>query len=110
MMSDEKIVFLCLNQLKEGITIEEKGKTFLENAIIKAKTVSKKFKFPAIGDDSGLIVPVLNNEPGIYSARYAHENANDLENNLKLMRRIKTSLFKRNRSSLQNRDGFLRSH
>jgi len=73
--------------------IEETGTTFLENAFIKAKTVSefikkKGLKYDVLGDDSGCCVPSLNNEPGIYSARYAgnHDfkaNRNKLIQNLK---------------------------
>lgn len=52
--------------------VEETGSTFVENALIKARNASKLSKLPALADDSGLIVPCLNNEPGLYSARYAH--------------------------------------
>lgn len=59
--------------------IVEDGKTFFENALIKAKTVSKFLKeknleYPVIGDDSGLCVNALNGAPGIYSARYAGDH------------------------------------
>ena len=51
--------------------IEEDGNSFYENALIKAKTVSKALNLPALADDSGICVTALNGEPGIYSARYA---------------------------------------
>ncbi|MBQ0099768.1 MAG: RdgB/HAM1 family non-canonical purine NTP pyrophosphatase [Firmicutes bacterium] len=51
--------------------IEETGKTFYENALIKAKAVSTALNLPALADDSGLMVECLNGAPGIYSARYA---------------------------------------
>ena len=59
--------------------IEETGTTFLENALIKAKTVSEYAKnkgllYPAIADDSGLEVDALSGEPGVYSARYAGDH------------------------------------
>ena len=63
--------------------IEEDGKTFYENALIKAKTVSEKLSLPALADDSGICVDALNGEPGIYSARYAGDGVD--ENNNKLL-------------------------
>lgn len=51
--------------------IEETGKTFYENALLKAKTVAKALNLPVLADDSGLMVDCLNGAPGIYSARYA---------------------------------------
>lgn len=51
--------------------IEENGKTFEENALIKAEAVMRVTGLAAIGDDSGLEIDALNGEPGIYSARYA---------------------------------------
>ena len=50
---------------------EENGKTFEENALIKSKFVSQKTRLPCISDDSGICFSDLNNEPGIYSARWA---------------------------------------
>ena len=70
---------LCLNDLNINIDIEETGKTFYENALIKAKTIYNITKIPTIADDSGLCVDSLNGEPGIYSARYAGENATQEE-------------------------------
>lgn len=52
----------------------ENGKTFHENAYIKASEASKLMGFPALADDSGLEISALNGEPGIYSARYANTN------------------------------------
>ena len=53
------------------LEIEETGKTFIENAIIKASEVAKALNEWSIADDSGLAVDALNGAPGIYSARYA---------------------------------------
>ncbi len=76
--------------------IIEDGDSFQQNAIIKVKDVMDKLienkyaeEFIVIADDSGLTVPALNNEPNIYSARYAGENATDQQNNLKLISKLK---------------------
>jgi len=55
---------------------EENGKTFIENARIKALTAAKEANMPALGDDSGLCVHALNDRPGIYSARYNEPKKN----------------------------------
>ena len=68
--------------------VAEKGKSFKENALIKAVFTAKALGLPAIADDSGLVVDALNSAPGIYSARYAGEGATDLENNLKLLKEL----------------------
>ena len=65
--------------------IIEDGDTFEENAHIKAKAVRSLTNLPVIADDSGLEVEFLNGAPGIYSARYAGENATDSERNQKLL-------------------------
>ncbi|MCD6532368.1 RdgB/HAM1 family non-canonical purine NTP pyrophosphatase [bacterium] len=66
----------------------ETGKSFFENALIKAKHYSEASGLPAIADDSGLIVNFLGQEPGLYSARYAGENATYEDNNRKLLSRL----------------------
>lgn len=67
----------------------EDGKTFEDNAEIKAEYYSELTGLPCIADDSGLEVDALNFEPGVYSARYAGENATSAENNKKLIDEIK---------------------
>ena len=71
-----------------GITedIEENGTTFEENAMIKA-TAAAGSGYPGLADDSGLVVPALNMEPGIYSARYAG-NHDDKANNALLLKKL----------------------
>ena len=92
----ENLKLLSLLDFETNLEIKETGKTFLENAVIKAKTIFEKFKKPVIADDSGLIVEELN-EPGIFSARYAGENATDEDNNLKLIKNVK---------NLKNREAY----
>lgn len=64
---------------------EETGKTFEENASLKALHAAKALNRWVLADDSGLVVPALNGAPGIFSARYAGNDATDLENRKKLL-------------------------
>lgn len=68
--------------------VVETGDSFLANAMQKARHAAKYTKYPVIADDSGLIVDALNGEPGIFSARYAAENASDYQNNLYLLKKM----------------------
>ena len=68
---------------------EETGTTFVENAIIKARHACQQTGLPAIADDSGIEIDALNGRPGVYSARYAGEHANDEKNNEKLLTELK---------------------
>lgn len=68
---------------------EEDGHTFCENAIIKAKYYAEITGKPCLADDSGLEVDALNGEPGVYSARFAGEDASDADNNNLLLEKIK---------------------
>ncbi len=63
----------------------ETGTTFVENAIIKARHAARITGLAAIADDSGLAVDCLNGAPGLYSSRYAGEQATDHDNLLKLL-------------------------
>lgn len=65
--------------------VPETGLTFIENALIKARHAAAYTRLPALADDSGLVVPALQGEPGIYSARYAGENVLDNQNSKKLL-------------------------
>ena len=75
----------------DNLEIEEKGKTFEHNALIKARTVAKLTNMITIADDSGLEVDALGKKPGIYSSRYAGENATDAENREKLLKAMKNT-------------------
>ncbi len=85
-----EIELLTMDQIPHlrSISIKEDGNTFLENALKKAKEVSRLSGIPAIADDSGLVVYALGGKPGVYSARFAGESATDEENNLKLLREM----------------------
>ena len=75
----------------EGVSlddVEETGATFAENALIKAAAAFKKTGMPSVADDSGLVVDALNGEPGVYSARYAGENATDEMRIAKLLKNL----------------------
>ena len=80
------IEFLFLKDFPEIKEIEENGKTFSENATLKAREVTRFTKKISLADDSGLEVDVLRGKPGIYSARFAR---NDRERNRKLLRLLK---------------------
>ena len=70
---------------KELDEVEETGTTFEENAELKARAACKKTGYPAIADDSGLVVDALDGRPGVLSARYAGEGATDAEKINKLL-------------------------
>ena len=78
-----------ISQSSLNITPEEElGETFFENSLQKARVANAASNMPSLGDDSGLIVPALNNLPGLRSARYAHQNATDEENRQHLKKEL----------------------
>jgi XTP/dITP diphosphohydrolase len=78
--------FEVIPQGQLGIpSCEEPFHTFVENALAKARHASAASGLPALADDSGICVQALDNKPGVYSARYAGEPANDAANNQKLI-------------------------
>ena len=81
--------FNIISQSSLGITPEEElGETFFENSLQKARVANTASGMASLGDDSGLIVPALNNLPGLRSARYAHESATDEENRQHLKKEL----------------------
>ena len=72
-----KIEILSLKDLNIDIDVIEDGKTFRENALIKANEYYDISKIPTISEDSGLVIDYLNGEPGIFSARYGGKNLSD---------------------------------
>lgn len=88
MPNDEVIAF---KELIGDFEVEEDRDSFQGNAIKKAEEIYEKINdenIVVISDDSGITVPAINNEPGIYSARYAGENASDKDNNAKLISKL----------------------
>ena len=81
--------------------IPETGKSFKENAIIKAREVYKLTGLSTIGDDSGLVVDALDGEPGVYSARYSGEDATDEENNMKLLKKLEEKKTKNRKARFE---------
>lgn len=80
---------LSLSDFPEYIPPKETGKTFEENAILKATATAKELNRWTLADDSGLIVPALNSAPGIFSARYAGIHASDFDNRKKLLEEMR---------------------
>ncbi len=69
--------------------VAETGTTFVENAIIKARHAARHTQLAAIADDSGIEVDALHGAPGVYSARFAGEGADDAQNNIKLVESLR---------------------
>jgi|SRR5690554_521175 len=82
------IKIISLFDLEEFDEVAETGNNFAENAKIKAEYYYNKYQIPVLADDTGLIIPAFDHKPGVYSARYAGENASYLDNNLKLLEDI----------------------
>ena len=81
-LADPDVEVLSMKEAGVNVDIVEDGKTFEENALIKARAVSKASGHLALADDSGLEVDALDKEPGIYSARYMGEDTSyDIKNN-----------------------------
>jgi len=80
------------DEVLEPFEIIEDGDSFAKNALIKARAIFDKLKtkenIVVLADDSGISVPVLGGEPGIFSARYAKEGASDRENLNKLVKKL----------------------
>ena len=82
------IDLLSLIDFPNYIPPQENTNSFEENAITKATNCAKELNMWTIADDSGLVIPSLNGEPGVLSARYAGNDATDLENRKKLLSKI----------------------
>ena len=89
---------IAFSELLGDIEIVEDADSFKGNALIKARTIYEKLdneEYIVVSDDSGISLPILDGEPGIFSARYAGEGASDRDNLLKLIESIKAKDVKR---------------
>ncbi|MGX6961460.1 ribonuclease PH [Vagococcus xieshaowenii] len=77
-----------LRDFPEIPEVAETGKTFAENAALKAETIAERLNCLVLADDSGLMVDALNGQPGVYSARFAGNDHNDAANNAKLLHEL----------------------
>ena len=89
MLQGTEIELVSLNSYPDLPEVVEDGRSFLENALKKAKVISELTGEAVLADDSGLQVDFLKGEPGIYSSRYAGDRATDKENNVKLLAQLK---------------------
>jgi len=94
MFPGHKITFKTLDAFPGCPEVEEDGQTFRANAKKKALAVARYTGCPALADDSGLEVQFLNNAPGVFSARYAGEGADDKKNVKKILKEMKAAINK----------------
>jgi len=84
-----QIELIGVDQFPDLVDVEETGTSFEENSLLKARYTSQATGLPAIADDSGLCVDVLNGDPGIFSARWAGVHGNDQANLEKVLAQLK---------------------
>jgi XTP/dITP diphosphohydrolase len=85
LLGDLGIELTDLSPYPNAPDVEETGTTFEENARLKATTLAPLLGEWVLGEDSGLVVPSLGGQPGVYSARWAGQHGNDAANNAKLL-------------------------
>ena len=91
---------ILIPQKEMGVSdIEETGKTYVENSILKARHASKVTGLPAIADDSGLSVEYLDGQPGIYSARFSGPGSDDKKNRDLLLKKLEGVPFEERNAS-----------
>lgn len=88
-LKDLPVEIITLEDIDELPEIIEDGATFVENASKKAQQTAALSGYTSLADDSGLVVDALDGKPGIYSARFAGEEADDNKNNEKLLLMLK---------------------
>ncbi len=89
LMKDFGIEVTSIADVQGAPEVEEDADTFLENSLKKAREIARATGIMALADDSGLVVDALGGAPGVFSARYAGDNATDQENYLKLLEEMK---------------------
>ena len=97
-LSGMKLKITSLADYKCMPCIVEDGRTFAQNAVIKASTIAQFTKKLVLGEDSGLQVRALGNRPGVYSARYSGIGATDKKNNIKLLKELKNVPMKKRKA------------
>lgn len=95
-LSDSKYEILSMEDIGLDVEVDEDADTFTGNAIKKAVEIMKVCNEITLADDSGLVVDALGGAPGVYSARYAGEHGDDLQNNLLLLKNMENE---KNRSA-----------
>ncbi|WP_078545257.1 XTP/dITP diphosphatase [Litchfieldia alkalitelluris] len=88
LFSSKGFTVKSLLDFPELADVDETGKTFIENAALKAEQISKELDCIVIADDSGLSIDALNGDPGVYSARYAGEHKSDADNIKKVLKQL----------------------
>jgi len=89
-LKEYPVIVACLTDYPEIPEIEETGKTFAENASIKAETVAKWTKLPALADDSGLEIDYIGKKPGIYSSRWGITDQGRIKKALNVLKNTKS--------------------
>ncbi len=89
LLDDLQVTILTKRDFLEFPDVEETGSTLEENALLKAKAISQFCDLPALADDTGLEVDALSGAPGVYSSRFAGENATYADNVNKLIESLK---------------------
>lgn len=95
LLSAQGVEVVLESDVGVDLEVEETGATFEENARLKAKAVMEATGLPAIADDSGLVVEVLNGAPGVYSARYGGEGLDDVGRYRLLLENMRGQLNRR---------------
>ena len=85
LLESDGVSVLSLDGFPDAPEVVEDGDTFAANAVKKAETIARAIGLPCLADDSGLVVAALQGRPGVHSARFAGDSADDRSNNLKLL-------------------------